>query len=413
MMNAHICLIMKKIVFIVFILVVLTGCNKTPPTTIDNGIVRGQSINERKISDIMYSGNEPETTIPSETDKPVHNNEETSEYIAQSEQALETTVEQETSSNSETEDQKQDTKVVASNESINYQHTNITKTLSNSENTVYVNADVNYPAQYTGYSIYNAVLTDYSTYKNNMKSLFGSYETYAVTDDFGRIIVNIEGEYEASIGYLEMGRGIAFSKVIMSGSASTALSDSEAKSQADSILNSIGVEGFSYSSINTGSDQMAGEIIPEEKQVIYNQLLDGVPVKSFIYNSNNQDEYIFDATMAMVTLDSVGVCNVRVIQYDFNKKEDIDKCLNLDEALAVLQNSLSNTNLNIYTPITEIDFEYSLQFGNNGEITAVPCWRFCVDVSQLATMSDGGNYYCNDIVMNAVTGNLTYIVNRY
>lgn len=142
----------------------------------------------------------------------------------------------------------------------------------------------------------------------------------------------------------------------------------------------------------------------------YIQYADGFPVESVTSNV-----YAGTASELTVQIDDRGVIFVRMTGLDLSEKEKPEKMIMLEEAIDLVEKSLDELWLSEYAPIIEIRLEYLLDETENGELKLFPCWRFCVDKTQLMTLplEVQRENDTNDLCMNAVTGEMFRTMERY
>mgnify|MGYP003300814678 CR=1 FL=1 len=142
----------------------------------------------------------------------------------------------------------------------------------------------------------------------------------------------------------------------------------------------------------------------------YIQYADGFPVESVTSNV-----YAGTASELTVQVDDRGIVFVRMSGLDLSEKEKPEKMIMLDEAIDLIEKSLDELWLSEYAPIIEIRLEYLLDEAENGELMLFPCWRFCVDKTQLLTLplEVQRENDTNDLCMNAVTGEMFRTMERY
>lgn len=142
----------------------------------------------------------------------------------------------------------------------------------------------------------------------------------------------------------------------------------------------------------------------------YVQYADGFPVESVTSNV-----YAGTASELTVQIDDRGVIFVRMAGLDLSEREKPEKIIMLEEAIDLVEKSLDELWLSEYAPIIEIRFEYLLDETENGELKLFPCWRFCVDKTQLLTLplEVQRENDTNDLCMNAVTGEMFRTMERY
>lgn len=142
----------------------------------------------------------------------------------------------------------------------------------------------------------------------------------------------------------------------------------------------------------------------------YIQYADGFPVESVTSNV-----YAGTASELTVQVDDRGVIFVRMSGLDLSEKEKPERMIMLDDAIDLIEKNLDELWLSEYAPIIEIRLEYLLDKNENGELMLFPCWRFCVDKTQLLTLplEVQRENDTNDLCMNAVTGEMFRTMERY
>lgn len=133
----------------------------------------------------------------------------------------------------------------------------------------------------------------------------------------------------------------------------------------------------------------------------YVQVADGIPL------SSGEP----DSTELIIEIDDRGVVSVNLRRLELGESETVNgRVMTLDGALTVLQKKLATVGLAKGMVVNKITFEYmSVEDPETYDSTVCPCWRFGVDLK--ASMAQY-NEYSNDIIMNAVTGEIKFATPR-
>ena len=136
--------------------------------------------------------------------------------------------------------------------------------------------------------------------------------------------------------------------------------------------------------------------------VYFMQYADNLPIPA---------DYLSGSTsLSRFFVNDSGIYSTYMGPYDLTPTKTYSSWLSLEEAVGRLKANLGNLYFSQYTPIFEISLEYRL----DDERKVTPVWRFCVDQLQVLQKGlDQDKYGANDMVVNAVTGEVSHIYDRY
>jgi hypothetical protein len=125
------------------------------------------------------------------------------------------------------------------------------------------------------------------------------------------------------------------------------MTEEESIVQAESILERIGISGFVLDGVEYKEEQLSNNPYGEETAYLgdkigvhYIQQLQGVPVGTFFPLNGNAT-----SPRANVWFDSKGVKSVSIIEFLYERKDRIDKCIEYEEALYLLKKHIENNSL--------------------------------------------------------------------
>ena len=191
------------------------------------------------------------------------------------------------------------------------------------------------------------------------------------------------------------------------------LSYNDAKKIADEFLKRKNAEQFYFIKGEIADRKFYGSGYSNTGFYIfrYCQYTDGFPVQTV-----TSDVYSGVSSELSIYVDDNGIFYLRMCGLDITEKKRLNgELMTVDEAIEIVENSLSDLWLSEYAPIVEIRLEYMLDQLADGTLELVPCWHFCIDETELKKMSVDiqKENDTNDLCVNAVTGEMFRVENRY
>ncbi|MBQ3044757.1 MAG: hypothetical protein IJD49_02275 [Clostridia bacterium] len=191
------------------------------------------------------------------------------------------------------------------------------------------------------------------------------------------------------------------------------ISYNDAKKIADKFLKRKEAEGFRFVKGEISDRRFYGRGYSETGFYIftYRQYADGFPLETV-----TSDVYSGAASELSIYIDDRGIFYLRMCGLDLVKKKVLNgEIMTADEAVEAVKKSLSDLWLSEYAQVVEIRLEYMLDQTDNGSLELVPCWHFCIDETELKKMSVDiqRENDTNDLCVNAVTGEMFRVENRY
>ena len=275
------------------------------------------------------------------------------------------------------------------------------------DKTVTLNGYIGKPDSLEGLCAYNAKMAEHKKYDENMDFLFGDMLDQVNEDEYGW--KQVDGyddvhEYPIYLAYLcnwveDDKNYVIYSAqwVPLSGETIPVnMTMEEAIAKADEILERIGVEGFALETVGYFDEVPMEGYWPngDYYSVTYRQFLQGVPVAITTKTGH-------DISYAEIRIQERGIELVRIEQLDFYVDRQIEECITYEEALEIFLNYVKKSSEYEDFGLESIAFEYVVKDNYGSEeydFTVVPCWRFSVD-----------DYHLKDIVIEAENGNLSCI----
>ena len=136
--------------------------------------------------------------------------------------------------------------------------------------------------------------------------------------------------------------------------------------------------------------------------IFFTQYADNLPIPiDYLTGSPIQSRFFFNDN---------GIYTTYMEAYDLTPTKTYTSWLSLEEAVERLKAHLGSLYFSQYTPV----FEISLEYRRDDTKTVTPVWRFCVDQLQVFQKGlDQDKYGATDMVVNAVTGEVSSIYTRY
>lgn len=348
---------MKKLIVLVLcaVLISVSGCHKTPSTTIIN--------------------NNSEIYEPSETETPI--DEDNLPVVTLTEESVD-------------------------------------EILECGDVTVTLKGTVSKPDILDGLCTYKAEIINYNEYEQNMTFLFGEYEDLVERNEISKHLYYNDGEqwgysaylvnssmYEeenftgrwGSIFYNRWGKPLEEKTEV-------GMTNEEAKVKADEIIERIGLTSFEYyytnyydEVLNLTMEGTLGSPFGDQLSVIYTQNLQGVPVLSMGFQR--------EAPHARVTFDYDGVLGVSVAEYTYEVYSQTDNLLTYEEALERFKSTIQGDKECDGLVFDQVKFEYAIikvYVDGNFETIAVPYWHFYFEGIP------GAAVVGVDVLINAIDG---------
>ena len=187
----------------------------------------------------------------------------------------------------------------------------------------------------------------------------------------------------------------------------------EAVAKAQNLLDAIDITDFRLVSAKIMEpDETYGK---REKtgsyKILYYQYVDNMPILAdgtLMLNDRM-------ATSFQAHINERGFFSTSLRSLDLTKTENITRILSLEQAVSLIESKLPSLWLSAYVPIMEISLEYMVNQTADGQLYVAPCWHFCVDKSEYYNLDIEmqRKHDSNDLIMDAVTGEMFRIADRY
>ena len=334
----------KGIILMVVAVMGLTGCNKTPSTTVIN--------------------NTPKETIQQEVDESIN-----------------------------VEDLPQITL---------YEET-INETLELEGVTLTINGIVSKPDTTEGLYTYYSEFRDFEEYLPKMEFLFGEYQDRMYLDGELYYRVDVpEIEYWAYLFAMPKDGYVSYLRAtvpVLEDEVAVNLTNEEAISMANDILDDIGVTEVELHTCDyeeeilqiTPDGELSGAL-GDRLNVDYYQYLQGVPVMSTLFEN---------AVKTRVVFWSRGLFEVTISVSDYEPYYRIEECITFEEALEIFKKTVAKNEKLDGVNIDRVFFEYTVtkeyidgRFVN----VAVPAWHFYKEMPYWSWNTH------TEVVVNAITG---------
>lgn len=279
----------------------------------------------------------------------------------------------------------------------------INETLELDEVTLTINGIVSKPDTTEGLYTYFSEFRDYEEYLPKMFFLFGEYQDRRYLDGelFYRVDVP-EIEYWAYVYAMPQNGFVTYLRAtvpVPEDEIKVKLSNEEAISMANDILNEIGVTEVELYSCNYEEEHLQitpdGELsgaLGDRITVKYYQNLQGVPAMSTLINK------VLDTKVSFC---SRGIFEVRLSISDYTPYYKIEDCISYEEALEKFKEKVSKDDSFNGVNIDKVLFEYIVKNEYiDGEFVTVaePYWHFYRETPIWMNPTE------TDVVVNAITG---------
>lgn len=295
------------------------------------------------------------------------------------------------------------------NEGINY---HISKELRNSGEKVKIDADVVvegninemciYEAKETVFSadeIWEIICGEDSLYKGDLESASVSFPNGSGIN-FGVSLADCEEETKL----VSKGKGYA---------EGCEISYDEAKEIADEFLNRKNIDDFQFVKGEIADRRFYGNGYSKTGFYVfsYSQYANGFPLETVSSNV-----YSGVASELSIYIDDNGIFYLRMCGLDLLEKKELNsEIMTAESAVEKVEEALPDLWLSEYATVVEIRLEYILDQLDDGSLELVPCWHFCIDETELKKMNIDiqRENDTNDLCINAVTGEMFRVENRY
>lgn len=190
------------------------------------------------------------------------------------------------------------------------------------------------------------------------------------------------------------------------------ISYSEARKIADLFLAEGGFDDYFFVRGNiTPASVKGGKSVAGYYDIQYYQYSDGFPLETV-----SPDVYNGVASDLNVKIDDDGISGLRICGLNLSVKEMLNgEIMDVEAAIKSVEENLPDLWLSEYAPVVEIRLEYLLDELDDGSMELVPCWHFCIDETELKHQSIEiqRKNDTNDLCINAVTGEMYRVGNRY
>ena len=190
------------------------------------------------------------------------------------------------------------------------------------------------------------------------------------------------------------------------------LTYSQARNLADDFLQRIEFNDFEFYEGKINPTVFTdGKYVIGSYDIQYYQYADGFSIETVSPNVLNGV-----ASDLNIKIDDDGIVNLRLCGLNLRVKEELNgNIMNVETAIEKAEEALPELWLSEYAPVVEIRLEYMLDELEDGRLELVPCWHFCIDETALKHQSieiQRAND-TNDLCINAVTGEMYRVGNRY
>lgn len=258
---------------------------------------------------------------------------------------------------------------------------------------------ISIPDRVDGLYTYKAIKTSYDEYFENMTFLFGEYEdeAYVPTNFFsgepeiGHLEVMSEDGYRARINNARAENTedievdyppsnihfrMDWDPIVEDYEVPIYMTNEEAKEKSDEIIDKIGVNGFEIHKFVYGHNPVSEgyEPLMDTLSVNYRQYLQGVPLITY-YGQHNE-------CGILINFVSRGLSCVYISEYSFERVARNEQCLTYEEALECFKNYVDSCDYYEDAVFRDINFQYVIVEDEHRERFVVPCYEFEVSPNQ-------------------------------